>query len=239
MGPVDARARLAAANNADLYELIFRAHGLAYRRDASMFVSSAPPPPYYGSMTTLDPDDIPGQLAAIQELKLARGGSFGLKDGFCRLDLEDDGFRVLFEATWLWAPADRFPSPPPPEWERVATPAALAAWEAARRESSPTEQRVFLDSLLAEPEIALFGRRAGGGFDAGCVANLSAGCVGLSNIFAAETGSAPYIAAAQLAAGFGEGRPLVGYDDGEALRALLDCGFEAAGRLRVWVLEDD
>jgi hypothetical protein len=71
MPQTDDRARLAAANNADIYELVFRALGLPYRRDSSMFVSNATPPSYYGNMTTLDPDDAPRQLAEIRNLETA------------------------------------------------------------------------------------------------------------------------------------------------------------------------
>jgi hypothetical protein len=236
MPQTDDRARLAAANNADIYELVFRALGLPYRRDSSMFVSNATPPSYYGNMTTLDPDDAPRQLAEIRNLETARNGSFALKDGFCRLDLHGQGFQVLFEAAWLWAPADRFTSPPPAEWERVRTAEALAAWEAAWSVTSPISQRLFPESLLSEPDIAFFGRRTGDGYDAGCIANLSAACVGLSNLFVAEERRAPCLAAARLATEFGQGRPVVGYDRGDALQAMLECGFAATGRLRVWVI---
>ena len=43
----DARARLAAANNADVYAAVFAAHGRRFHRDAGLFRAIDPPPPCY------------------------------------------------------------------------------------------------------------------------------------------------------------------------------------------------
>ncbi len=83
------------SQHADLYEPIFNAHGLAYSRNESMFISFEAPPPYYGSMTTLDPDEVDQRIAAIESLKSKRQDGFALKHGFCRLDLGSQGFRVF------------------------------------------------------------------------------------------------------------------------------------------------
>jgi hypothetical protein len=99
--PVDARARLGAANNADLYEAVFRAHGLSYQRDAALLLTRHSPPPYYSNLITLDPDATRAQYRAIAQLKAGRPGPFSLKDGFCRLQLSAHGFGVLFEALGL------------------------------------------------------------------------------------------------------------------------------------------
>jgi len=82
------------------------------------------------------------------------------------------------------------------------------------------------------------GRATENGFDAGCIANRSRGVVGLSNVFSTnEPASAVYEAAAIAASTFAAGLPLVGYELGEALRAARAAGFEAAGALRVWLLD--
>jgi hypothetical protein len=233
MPDIDERARLGAANNADIYELVFAAHGLGYRRDSGMFASADPPPPYYSSMTTLDPDDVARQRATIRELRPQRPG-FGLKDGFRRLELAEEGFDILFEASWIWAPAERLAGRPA-DWQRVRTAQALERWEAAwAAGGSPADRRVFPPALLEARDLAFFGRPGGGGFTAGCIANLSAGCVGLSNVFGSEA-DRPFGEAASLASAFGDGVPVVGYERGAALEACLGLGFETVGRLRVWV----
>ncbi len=233
----DARARLAAANNADLYAAVFAAHGLRFDLDRAFFRAIDPPPPYYSSLTTLDPEETARQLAAIDAL-LAEGRlDVGVKDGFCRLDraLSGRGFRMLFEASWLWAPAAARLAQGAPAWERVDSPEALAAWEGAWASAgSPAEGRVFPAAMLADPAVAFFGRRDGETFDAGCLCNLSAGCTGLSNIFSRTDDPAVFAAAAGQAAVLAPGEPVVSYHFGTALEALRQSGFREVGRLRVW-----
>ena len=159
----DARARLAAANNADVYAAVFAAHGLRFHRDAGLFRAIDPPPPYYSSLTTLDPDETARQLAALDALRAEGRADLGIKDGFCRLDPDSRPWlRVLFEASWLWAPAGAFPQAGAAGWERVTTSEALAAWEAAwAAAGSPTEHGLSA-GVLANPTFAFFaGARVG------------------------------------------------------------------------------
>ena len=232
------RARAAAANNADLYEAVFAAQGRRFCRDAALFRAIDPPPPCYSSVTTLDPGATAEQLAAIDALQAEGRADVGVKDGFCRLDrdLAARGLAVLFEASWLWAPAAFEAAAGPAGWERVTTPLGLTAWEAAwAAAGSPTETRVFPAALLANPAIAIFGRRGGSGYDAGCIGNRSAGCIGLSNIFAPAADRDVFAAAAVLVASLAPGVPLVGYHRGAPLAAMLRIGFREVGRLRVWI----
>ena len=234
---MDARARLGAANNADFYEAVFRAHGLSYQREAALLLTWESPPPYYSNLTTLDPNATRRQYRAIAGLK-AGHRPFSLKDGFCRLDLSAHGFSVLFEASWVWAAPDAFDRGFPPRWERIETPGMLAEWEAAwSRLGSPSPRRVFPEALLADPEFIFFGRRTGSDLDAGCIVNRSAACTGLSNVFAARLNDTLFRDAARLAAQVVPGRPVVGYDRGAALDAMTRCGFEPVGQLRIWVTE--
>ena len=234
----DARARLAAANNADVYAAVFAAHGLRFQRDAGLFRAIDPPPPYYSSLTTLDPAATARQVAALDALLAEGRAGLSVKDGFCRLDraLAVRGLEVLFEASWLSAPAAAAAVGGAAGWERVATPEALAAWEAAwAAAGSPTATRVFPAAVLADPAIAIFGRRSGSGYDAGCIGNRSAGSIGVSNIFAPAGDRDVSAAAAALAASMAPGVPLVGYHRGAPLEAMLRSGFREVGRLRVWI----
>jgi hypothetical protein len=237
---VNRGATLAANNNADLYQVMFAAHQLRFRRLPHAFIGLDASPPYYANMTTLTPDDTLQQLADLESLASKLEGSLGVKDGFCRLDLTDSGFRVLFEASWLWAApmtlsVDRSAS----DWERITTPRALADWEWSWKQlGSPTQKkRMFPETLIQSPQVAFFGLRQNARFSAGCMVNLSRDCVGLSNIFCETMSLSVYRMAALLAAEFGQGKPVVGYDGGAALTAMLKCGFEEVGPLRVWIRE--
>ena len=79
--------------------------------------------------------------------------------------------------------------------------------------------------------MRIWGRRQGAGFDAGVIANLSDDCVGLSNCF----GLGARAAATALCAGFGQGKPVVGYERGDDLTEALAQGWIATGPLAVWV----
>ncbi|MCZ6637843.1 MAG: hypothetical protein O7C66_06565, partial [Alphaproteobacteria bacterium] len=124
MTSIDHRAVLAANNNADLYQAVFIAHGLRYRREPHAFLGLDDAPPYYSNMTTLTPQDTSRQRAELNKLSSEFRGGFGVKDGFCRLHLADSGYRILLEATWLWAAPMTAPGTPMPGWERIQTPAA-------------------------------------------------------------------------------------------------------------------
>lgn len=230
---IDPRARLCAVNNADIYALVFRAHSLTFRRDATAFASAADPPPYYGNLLTLDPNATVSQREQVLALKSVRS-SVGVKDGFHCLHLEADGFDLLFRANWVWAPAGRVPLTE--GWRRVKSADALSQWEEAwKAGGSPADRRVFPTSLLAESRIAFLGLPGGTGYRAGCIANWSDGCIGISNVFGKDLGVPPQAAAAGAVAKLSQGNPIVGYERGAALEDLLACDFETVGDLRVWV----
>ncbi|MDX8521410.1 hypothetical protein [Mesorhizobium dulcispinae] len=229
------RARLCAGNNADLCQAIFKAHGLSDRRSGSVWSSDGQAPPYYPNAATLDADAVAAQLAEIARLTSVLATDFSVKDGFCRLDLQPLGFSQLFEASWIWMSLSH-PTTTPSGWERVEDAAILEMWELAWADgASPSGGRVFPAAVLADPCIAVLGRRAADGFTAGCIANRSGQVIGLSNVFATN-GEPTYRDAARAAANaFAGGRALVGYDRDGGLDDALACGFQVTGPLRVWI----
>lgn len=222
----DARAVLAAENNADLYEAVFATHGLAFERRPEGFAAIDPPPPFYGHGVVTRPGGGAGLLA---HLRGRLGPAVAVKDSFREIDAGSAGLRALFEADWLWS---QRPGRLAPGWARVDGPDALVAWEAAWKAGSPTERRMFPPGFLDRPDVAVFARWDDGRATAGCIANLSDGAVGLSNAFG---GGAAFAAAADAAASLGAGLPVVGYERGASLVAARAAGFEVTGGLRVLV----
>ncbi|MGG7579206.1 hypothetical protein [Rhizobium sp. Nf11,1] len=235
------KARICAANNADLYQAVFRAHGLPDQRTSAFWSSDAIAPPYYSNMTTLDRNATEEQLVEIGRLTDRLGGRPGLKDGFSRLDLVNKGFRLLFSASWIWAEPHRISAPAPQDWVRIRDGAALQRWEHSWKQSgSPTDAKVFTLALLFDPDIHIYGRCAGGGFDAGCIVNRSPEAVGISNIFSLAGTPQVFRDAVSLATvAFSPELPLVGYDRDEALDAMTKLGFKPVGQLRIWLSDED
>lgn len=238
--PGSDKARICAANNADLYQAVFRAHGLPNQRTSAFWSSDATAPPYYSNMTTLDPDATEEQLVEIGRLRDRLGQRPGLKDGFSRLDLGNKGFQLLFSASWIWAEPHRISAPAPQDWARIRDASALDRWEHSWKESgSPTDANVFAPALFSDPDIHIYGRLAGGGFDAGCIVNRSPEAVGISNIFSLTGTTQVFRDAVSLAAvAFSPDLPLVGYDSGAALDEMTKLGFESVGQLRIWLTDN-
>jgi len=224
------------SNNLDWYRSVLAPHGLAGTIADGLWTCRGHVPPYYSNAITVSPDGKDRQLRAIAGLAAALGRPFAVKDSFAALDLEPLGFRPLFDAAWI----RREPSDAPPAdadgWRPVTTPEGLDAWEAAWAESgSPVDRRVLLPALLADHAVALFARHEGSRVVAGCAANRSRDCVGLSNVFSTVDDPALiYPAAAGAVAAWAPGLALVGYESGEALAAAQDCGFRTVGPLRIW-----
>lgn len=231
------KARICAANNADLYQAVFRAHGLPDQRTTAFWSSDAIAPPYYSNMTTLDPDATEEELVEISRLTDRLGRRPGFKDGFSRLDLVNKGFQLLFSASWIWAEPHRISARAPQDWARIRDAAALDRWEHSWKESgSPTDANVFTPALLSDLDIHIYGRLACDGFDAGCIVNRSPEAVGISNIFSLAGTPQAFRDATSLATGaFSSDLPLVGYDRDEALDEMTKLGFKSVGQLRIWL----
>ncbi|MDO3431648.1 hypothetical protein QWJ46_03025 [Rhizobium sp. CBN3] len=234
------KARICAANNADLYQAVFRAHGLPDQRTSAFWSSDAIAPPYYSSMTTLDPDAMEEQLVEIGRLTDRLGRRPDFKDGFSRLDLVGKGFRLLFSASWIWAEPHRISAHAPQDWARIRDGAALERWEYSWKESgSPTDANVFTLALLSDPDIHIYGRWAGDGFDAGCIVNRSPEAVGISNIFSLAGTPQVFRDATSLATvAFSPDLPLVGYERDEPLDEMTKLGFKPVGQLRIWLSDE-
>ncbi|MBX5225285.1 hypothetical protein HJC06_02340 [Rhizobium sp. NLR9b] len=234
------KARICAANNADLYQAVFRAHGLPDQRTNAFWSSDAIAPPYYSNMTTLDPDATEEQLVEIGWLTDRLGRRPGFKDGFSRFNLVDKGFQLLFSASWIWAEPHKISARAPQEWVRIRDAAALQRWEHSWKESgSPTDADVFTLGLLSDPDIHIYGRWADDGFDAGCIVNRSPEAVGISNIFSLAGTPQVFRDAVSLATvAFSPDLPLVGYERGAALDEMTKLGFKPVGQLRIWLSDE-
>jgi hypothetical protein len=218
-------AAAAARNNAAWVDAVARSHGVSTRRDAGAWKADGRVPPFYPNLVVLDPAADPRELLADPPRGAARG--WGLKDSFATLDLAPDGFVPVFDATWIAqgavpAVADGV--------ERVATPEGLGEWTRGWGETPPGAA-IFLPILLDVPEVRFYALREGGAVVAGIAAMVEDEVAGYSNAFGPPAGIGRCLAALSAETG---GRPLVGYESGQALTTMTGMGFSPIGGLRVW-----
>lgn len=231
---VDQRAVVAANNNADLYEAMFSSQGLNYKRLPFAFVGSDSPPPYYSNLTALSPNHVDDIVLQINALVKQFDGAIILKDSFCQLNIEANGFDILFGASWIWRKPDTQTTSS--NWQPVKNEADLLLWEKAWKKSgSATQSRMFNVEMLERPEIFFLGHENHGEFEAGCIANKSGDCIGISNIFSRSPSDFVFAQAAAAVASISPHMPIVGYESGEALDYAQMTGFSTVGDLRILV----
>jgi hypothetical protein len=219
---------VAARNNAEWCHAFCRTHGILGRFDADAWSSAERTPPFYPDAVTLAPG---GEARRILTRVDARAGC-SIKDSFGDLDLTAEGFDVLFRAEWLCLERADGGAP---SWSVIESEAELAKWEAAWGES-PATPTFFRPALLADDSIAILARYEGDGVAAGAVANRSAACIGLSNVFdEGDDLQSVYLGAATAAQHRWGPMPVVGYDSGVACEAAQRAGFLSIGELTVWV----
>lgn len=236
----------AALNNVLWCDTMCRAHGASGEFHEAVWLNRHPVPRFYPNLVTLTRQrHAAAQVAHVQALA-ASGlpGRWAVKDSFCELDLAAQSFQLLFEVAWLW----RHPSTPRPEshvpglqWVRLQDATTLALWEDAwsgnpAGDSSTPLPRLFLPSLLADPNITFIAALQGSKIIAGAIANRTGPVVGLSNVFVPPEDRLSLWAGCVAAAmeSF-PGLPLVGYESGPELALAEAAGFEKLQNLRVWV----
>lgn len=234
----------AARNNAEWCDAVCRAHGNPGEFHEDIWLNRNPVPRFYPNAGTLA-EPSPRQLDLIDELIAARRQSgWAIKDSFSMLDLESRGFRMLFDAEWIYLPVSRMKDFAPvrtsARWEIVRDDLALTDWESAwtRSAGDMSKERIFLPSLLGNKDVAVVAGFNGGDIVAGAIANRSNDVVGWSNFFApaAETFDHAVASLATIARVF-PGVPIVGYEHGDDLRNAHSLGFESIGPLRVWMFQ--
>jgi hypothetical protein len=241
---LDDRCVRAARNNAEWCDAVCRAHGNPGEFHDDIWLSRRPVPRFYPNAGTLA-ESSQRQLDLIDELIAARLPSgWAVKDSFAMLELESRGFRMLFDAEWIYLPVSRIKdvvsASTSARWEVVHSALALAEWESAwsRASGDTSKDRIFLPSLLENKDVAVAAGFRDGHIVAGAIANRSDGVVGWSNFFAPATEMFDHSAAslATIARVF-PGSPIVGYEHGDDLRNARALGFESIGPLRVWTFQ--
>ena len=166
--------------------------------------------------------------------------AWAVKDSFDCLDLSSSGFKPLFSATWLCYPPQQFRDSDAASdlhWHRIQSSSDLQNWRSAwNAGAQDDENSPIVPALLARRDIDILAGSYDGQLQAGCILNRSADVVGLSNIFRSEAAPDDWLASCMAAISrLHPGLPIVGYDSGDMLQAMLGNGFQEIGSLRVWL----
>jgi hypothetical protein len=217
---------LAVRENATWCDLVCRSHRLRPDADARTWWSDRRTPSLYPDAVTLD--STVTEFDVLGRIHDAPGAS--VKDSFAALDLEPDGYRVLFDATWFARPPGPVPAGTGDAFERITDKFTFGAWRHAW--GGPDD--VLLPGLLRTSTVTIIGARTPDErYDRGGILHRTSiggtQVVGLSNTF----GSVADVALA--AAARAQDAWIVGYDDADVVATLEGDGFRAYGPLRVWM----
>ncbi|MEU9032098.1 hypothetical protein AB0D46_32260 [Streptomyces sp. NPDC048383] len=223
----------AARNNAEWCAAMSRSHDLASEFRAQAWAAPARTPLYYPDAVTL----VPGADSAVLAARIdttAPGAS--VKDSFADLDLTEAGFRVLFDARWIYRPASAPVTASDLAWDVAGDSDTLRAWALAWDDGDGNAD-IFRPELLDDPAtFVLAGRSPGGQVIAGAVASRSDRVVGISNVFALDGGpDAAWPVVLDAVHWLFPTLPVVGYEHSDALAVAVRHGFEPVGPLRIWL----
>jgi hypothetical protein len=232
-------AAVAARNNAEWCDAVCRTHGITGEFAADAWTSARRTPPLYPEAVIL----ARGASAAAVLARVDAGAEVTVKDSFCDLDLEREGFDVLFDATWVCRPTAPGSATLPAStagragqvtWRTVTAAGMFATWLFAWSRFNPGQERVLLSTLLDDPSVSVLAAVHDDEVVAGGIVNQSASCLGISNLF---DGTGDALATlegfADAAAGIASGLPVVGYVSPEAVDAVAQVGFTPIAPLRV------
>jgi hypothetical protein len=222
---VDPRLRSAVDASVGWYEDLCTLHGVGSMLAGGLWSAATKPPPLHSDAVVVEPPVTAGQV--LGRLEGREHG--GVKDSFATMDLTTAGMDLLFAATWIHRPAGE-PRPGPAGWSVVTSAAALAEWTGQHDTAE-----VLLPPLLRRAHFRILAERVAGRLVAGAIARLGSGIVDVSNVYAVPGHAVDWAVLADVIAAHFPGRPLVGYERGDALAAALDGGFAPVGDLRVWV----
>jgi len=226
--------QIAACDNARWCDAVCRAHGLPGEFAADAWTSARRTPRYYPDAVTLAATASAEHI--LDRIDTASPGC-SVKDSFACLDLTGAAFRVLREAEWI----HRSESDPASDgglnlrWATISNAADLVTWEAAWGAGQEEPGR-FPPTLLASDLVTFLGGWLTGRLIAGCVATSSQTAVGISNLFILDDDlDACWTGALDAVSRRFPGRPVVGYESGDALAAAIRHGFTTVGPLRIWL----
>ncbi|MBI1296091.1 hypothetical protein GC175_14150 [bacterium] len=240
----EAQQIAAAINNARWCDLIAQSHGVPGEFHHGCWINEQRMPPFYPNMVTFGAAQAANDIMdCLERLKQnPPSDAWAVKDSFMELELTEQGYNVLFEASWIWRDAHVEEGPSAADaidWLTVEDADQLREWEWGWMQTDSAEgdyQGIFKSSLLDSPDVVIVGGWARGHFVAGGIGFVTGDVVGVSNLFTPQDDPlhcwqrVTYLIRERF-----PGKSMVGYEAGDSLVLARGDGFAPIGSLRIWV----
>lgn len=226
---METKVDITVLNNIVWCGMVCEMHGAAAVSRGNLWGLLSAAPKFYPDIITSS------RNATAQEVNDFIGNReiFSIKDSYANLALQPFGFKILFEAEWIYhAPVSKIEGMRQ-EWRVIKTDEELMKWISANG-----LENVIKSDILRRKDAEIFMREEKDKLS-GFIANLGAGAVGVSNVFSKDDSYErlwPDIV--QIVSNRFPGLPMVGYEHGEGLKAALTSGWESAGPLRIWIKDN-
>ncbi|MDQ0877502.1 hypothetical protein QFZ77_006161 [Paenibacillus sp. V4I3] len=218
----------AVLNNIVWCGVICELHGLTQTSSERVWGLLSKAPELYPDIITFS------RHATSEEVKDFIGNReiFSIKDSFANLNMVPFGFKVLFEAKWIYHAPVTDVNYVQTGWGVVSSEKDLAKWTFASE-----LQKVIKPKLLDQKDVKIFMQEINGEIS-GFIANLSANAVGITNVFS-NSNKIIWSDVVPIVSTYFPGIPMVGYENGDDLTSALLSGWTTIGPLRVWIKSND
>lgn len=219
----------AVSNNAAWCAAIAASHNIASSWRESIWFSEHTMSPLYPNIVTLSRGVAINEQIIDIDQNLRTG--WGIKDSYKDLELEGNGFTIIFDAFWYC----RIPSArqtgdrsPNTQVKYVKNQSELHRWAQAWGEKPD----IFKPSLLLDEAVEFIFLEKNGLLVAGLATNLSGNSIGISNAFGLPHDIEECV---KSIIDKHPSKGIVGYGDKAEVAMLSKIGFQEIGELRIWL----
>jgi hypothetical protein len=198
-------------------------HGASRKMSGNIWGLSSGAPRFYPDIITSSKDVLTQEVIDF----IGKREIFSLKDSYSNLELVPYGFKILFEAEWIYHEPIHGESKGQ-EWRIIQTEKELLEWA-----SICDLQDIMKRDIIKKSDVKIF---INWEKQTSFIANLGADVVGISNVFSkVPPNEELWVNISQIVSTKFPGLPMVGYEHGQDLLYALSSGWKSLGPLRVWI----
>ncbi|TQR21679.1 hypothetical protein [Psychrobacillus vulpis] len=219
---------LAVKNNAEWCEIISLLHRCQTRVENNLWGLDKKAPTYYPDVITLNND-----VTNYELLNFIKGTQAEfIKDSYASLKLDEEKFKALFEASWIYYDNSKIVSSSKNSYRKIQSIEELLNWNTAAELDG-----IIQPDILSNTCVSIYANE-GEVITAGFIVNISGDTIGVSNVFSTKEDSDSIwtdIVVTINQNHFAD--HIVGYESNEALIKALNADWERIGKLKVWKLK--